>query len=363
MIVGVDGNEANSITRVGVGWYAYHLLQELSIRATKEKQIRVFLKTSPLEDLPEETAYFKYVVVPKRTVWSQIDLPLALSLSHRDLNVFLSPAHYAPRFCPCPTVVVVHDLSYFYYPQDFLKRDLYQLFSWTKYSIKRASKIIAVSEVTKNDLITNYQILADKIKVVYNGFEVSSAKSKPPETPPSTPYFLYLGTLQPRKNIANLLRAFARFLKRYPRYSLYLVGQKGWLYEEVLNLVQKLRLTEAVVFTGYVSEGAKKYFLNNAKALLMPGFYEGFGQPVLEAFAAKVPVLSSSTGALPEIAGEAALYFNPASVGEITNCMMLIAENNELVTGLEKKALSRLKNFSWAETADKILETLGEVVA
>jgi len=363
MILGFDANEANSMSRVGVGWYAYYLIHELAARAGSGLEIRIFLKTAPLSDLPKETVHFKYIVVPKRTVWSQIDLPVALILNHRDLDIFLSPAHYAPRFCPCPTVVVVHDLSYFYYPQDFLKKDLYQLVNWTRYSVQKAQKIIAVSEVTKEDIVKNYPVNNEKVVVVQNGFSVPKIKAEQPGFEIKHPYFLYLGTLQPRKNLQNLLLAFARFQSRYPDFSLYLVGKKGWLFEGILDLIQKLQLTNAVIVTEYLKDSEKNYLLKHARALLAPGFYEGFGLPILEGFAAQVPVLSSNTGALPEVAGEGALYFNPTKVSEIVDCMTKITEQKALGSSLQKKAEKKLKEFSWEKTTDQILKVLNEVVA
>jgi len=361
MIIGFDGNEANRAHRVGVGWYAYYLLQELAAKASSKTEVRVFLPSLPLADLPKETAHFKYIIVPKRTLWSQIDLPLALYLKHRWLSVFLSPAHYVPRFCPCPTVVVVHDLSYFYYPQDFLAKDLFQLQHWTAYSVKKARAVIAVSKLTKKDLVLNYHLPESKIKVVYNGFCQSKFPPLAPQFELKEPYFLALGTLQPRKNIRNLLLSFSRFKREYPQYSLYLVGKKGWLYQESLALITKLGLAKAVFVTDYLTESEKNYLLKNSQALLVPGFYEGFGQPILEGFAARVPVLCSNTGALPEIAREGALYFDPTDSKTMVTKMKEIAQNKGLRSSLVEKATSILTQYSWSKTLTeifKVFETL-----
>jgi len=358
MIIGIDGNEANVKTRVGVGWYVYYLLTEFKKFAGPKLQLRVFVKETPLDDLPKASSYFNYQIVPKRTLWSQIDLPTALFWHHRDLSVFLSPAHYSPRFCPCPTVVVVHDLSYFYYPQDFLKKDLYQLVNWTAYSLKKAQSIIAVSQLTKKDIVKNYGLPESKIRVVYNGFSLSKIKAQPPQFKINKPYFLYLGTLQPRKNIHNLILGFEQLLTKHPEQNLYLVGKKGWLYEEVYDLVKRRNLGHKIIFTDYVNEAEKWFLLKEATALIMPGWYEGFGLPILEAFSVKTPVICSQAGALPEIAGEAALYFDPAKPVELAEAMQSLIKNPELRTKLISEGLRQLKQFSWSQTAADILKII-----
>jgi glycosyltransferase involved in cell wall biosynthesis len=333
MILGIDGNEANVSEKVGVSYCVWNQLRVLSeleswkvgklnlhsfkSALTKPKEvenksrlkIRVFLKDSANAEMPKENDFFRYVVVPKKTLWSQFDLPLVLFTKHRDLDYFLAPAHYAPRFCPCKTIVIVHDLSYFYYPSSFLKKDLYQLKHWTEYSVKQAQRVIAVSEVTKQDLIKNYQLSEQKITVIHNGWAQGSLTPLTEETHfgggrtltdlTRQPYFLYIGTLQKRKNLVNLILGFAKLQKTYPQYRLFLVGKKGWLYDELFTLVKNYRLEQTVIFPGYLDEPTKQSMLSGANALVLPGFYEGFGLPILEAFALGVPVLLANSGALP----------------------------------------------------------------
>ncbi len=358
MIIGIDGNEANVNTRVGVGWYVHSLLQEFHKLSSSKYQFRIFLKEPPLNDLPKQKANFVYQIVPKKTIWSQIDLPLALFFRGRDLDVFLSPAHYSPRFCLCPTMVVVHDLSYFYYPQDFLKKDLYQLVNWTGYSVKKAKQVIAVSLSTKKDIIANYSLNESKIAVVHNGFTSPTIKPIKPAISINKPYFLYLGTLQPRKNIENLILGFEQLLINHPEQTLYLVGKKGWLYQEIYDLVKQRKLVNKVIFTDYVSEPEKWFLLKEATALIMPGWYEGFGLPILEALAVGTPVICSQSGALPEIAESAAVYFDPAKPEELAQMMSQIIDNSKLKAELVKLGKQRLKQFAWSRTASEILKII-----
>ena len=370
MIIGIDGNEANVPERVGVGWYVFYLLKEIKkiksshyAKVTQDEQkskVKIFLKEAPLDDLPGESEDFQYVVVPKKTVWSQIDLPFELCLKHRNLNVFLSPAHYAPRFCPCPCVVIVHDLSYFYYPQDFLPKDLHQLYEWTKYSVRKAQHVIAVSETTKKDLVLNYQLPKAKISVVYNGFNPFQDKPKQPDIRVNKPYFLYLGTLQPRKNIEDLILGFAQLLGKKADHFLYIVGKKGWLYDDIYKMVKQQRLTNKVIFMDYVQEAEKQWLLMNAEALVMPGFYEGFGLPILEAFGANLPVVASETGALPEVAQEAALYFKPESPKELSEQLAKVL-NKKTREELMLKGMGSLKHFSWQKTSNPTIAVMSNL--
>ena len=156
--IGVDGNEANVKKRVGVSVYALNLLKYFSRVATQEIQFNVYLKNFPLNDLPEENKYFRYCLINGKFLWSQIYLPLYL-YRRKNIDVYFSPAHYLPRFCPVPQVVTIHDLAYLYYPEDFIKKDLWQLKNWTNFSINQAKRIIAVSKTTKKDLAKNKNII------------------------------------------------------------------------------------------------------------------------------------------------------------------------------------------------------------
>jgi len=149
MLIAIDGNEANIKEKVGVSVYALKLLEYFKKKTNNDLRFIIFLKNKPGCDLPCENRYFRYEVVSGNFFWSQFFLPLHLlqkNFRQNKIDVFFSPAHYSPRFCLAPTVVTIHDLSYFYYPEEFLKNDLYKLKNWTKYSVLQAKKIIAVSK-------------------------------------------------------------------------------------------------------------------------------------------------------------------------------------------------------------------------
>ncbi|HLC94180.1 MAG TPA: glycosyltransferase family 1 protein [Patescibacteria group bacterium] len=360
MKIAVDGNEANVSEKVGVSVYTYNILHYFARRASADLQFVIYLKNPPQSDLPTPSAYFAYHVVKGPFLWSQLFLPFNLYL-HPQCDVFFSPAHYAPRFCPIPTVVTIHDVSYLYYPQEFLKKDLYQLKNWTAYSVKKAKKIIAVSETTKKDIMKFYHIPDEKIKVIHNGYQ-SIINSKKPTAKSQQPYILYVGTIQPRKNLITLINAFNSFLKEKPDYRLIIAGKKGWLYEEIFNHVRASHLEHKVIFTGYVSDEEKEVLYTNASLFVLPSLYEGFGIPLLEAMSLGCPVVSSKSSSLPEIGGNACLYFDPHDPQELAEKMLEIVTNTALAQELVKKGKERVQLFSWEKCAQETLEALKNTV-
>ncbi len=359
MIIGVDGNEANVKKKVGVSVYTFELLHYFYSTKDKDNQFVVYLKNQPRHDMPTEDTFFKYQIVSGDFLWSQLFLPLNLYLKQK-VDIFFSPAHYAPRFCPVPIVVTIHDLSYFYYPDEFLRKDLYQLKNWTKYSAEKARKIIAVSKNTKKDLMKYYHVPENKVEVIYNGFnnKLKIKNEKRKIKLKSKKYILYLGTIQPRKNLGTLIAAFQLMLKEKPEYSLIIAGKKGWLYEKIFDRVKALNLEEKVIFTGYVNDEEKTELYENASIFVLPSLYEGFGIPLLEAMNFGCPLISSFTSSLPEIGGDACLYFDPTKPIELKEKMKEMIENTTLRQELIQKGKKRVHLFSWEKCGKETLNSI-----
>ncbi len=361
MIIGIDGNEANVNERVGVSLYTLNLLREFYKSAGEKIQFVIYLRKSPLSDLPSQNEYFKYIVIPGSVAWSQVFFPAYLA-THKKPDVLFCPAHYIPRFSSVKTVVTIHDVAYFYYPEEFLKKDLYKLKNWTSYALNRSSKVIAVSENTKKDIIKFYETPEQKIEVIHNGFNITSSVETPEEVKlPTSPYLLYVGTLQPRKNVVKLIEAFSSLKKEHADLKLYLVGKKGWLYDEIYVRVTQLNLQDDVVFTGYVTDGEKNALYKHAQAYVLPSLYEGFGNPPLEAMSAGCPAIVSNNSSLPEVCGDACVYFDPNDTIDMAKKIDEVLSNNELRASLKAKGLQRVKEFSWKKCADETLNVLKEV--
>lgn len=376
MIIAIDGNEANTHEKVGVSTYTYQILKYFQKKTCHDLRFIVFLRKPPLEDMPERSEYFTYEVVPGRIAWSQIFLPLRLyqkKLMGQNIDVFFSPAHYSPRFCPWPLVVTIHDLSYIYYPNDFLKKDLYKLKSWTLDSVKKAKKIITVSKTTKKDVIKNYQVEDNKVEVIYNGYEkkLSHPGGSPSGVCEVLPrgeklhrdYILYVGTLQSRKNIPALIKAFACFKVDYPEFKLVIAGKKGWLFTEIFNEVERLNLKNDVVFTGYIEDEKIVELYKSAFCFVLPSLYEGFGITLAEAMSFGCPTIASFTSSLPEVGGDASLYFDPHSEKDLYEKLKLLKEDKNLRQELIKKGRERVKLFSWEKCGEETLSILKSILA
>lgn len=360
--IGVDGNEANVEKKVGVSVYALNILKYFCKIAAPEIQFNVFLKNPPLNDLPKENNNFLYKIIPGKFLWSQIYLPLYL-YRQKNIDVYFSPAHYLPIFCPVPQVVTIHDLAYLYYPGDFTKKDLWQLKNWTNFSIKNAKQIIAVSKTTKKDIIKNYNIDEAKVSVVYNGYEKIASGDLPAGRQETAEvklkkYILFVGTIQPRKNLETLIAAFDKFLQINSDFKLVVVGKKGWLYESIFEKVKIMKLEEKIIFTGHVSDEELIWYYKNASCLVLPSFYEGFGIPVLEAMSRDCPTILSMTSSLPEIGDDASLYFDPKNSDDLLEKLKSLSENKELRKELITKGKQRIKNFSWEKCGEQTLEII-----
>ncbi len=365
MIIGIDGNEANIDKKVGIGEYAYELLLQFS-KAKGDVKFEVYLKENPRIEMPVPTSNFKYKIVGPKKLWTQFGLPLNLFLGKRP-NIFFTPTHYAPRFSPIPTAISIMDLSFIHFPNLFAKKDLYQLTNWTRYSVKNASKIFTISKSSKDDIIDVYGIEDKKIFVTYPGIkEGSNARILTMDDLRKKfgidkDYILFVGTLQPRKNIVKLIEAFSKIERE--NLILVIVGKKGWLYEDILSAPQKFGVGERVKFLDFVEDKDLPSLYKNALCFVLPSLYEGFGLPVLEAMKYGCPVLTSNVSSLPEAGGDAAIYFDPTDAEDIASKIEKVISNPKLRQELIEKGYNQIKKFSWEKTAKetlRVLEDLGK---
>ncbi|MGI6278865.1 MAG: glycosyltransferase family 4 protein [Patescibacteria group bacterium] len=368
MLIGVNGNEANIINRVGTGQYTYYLLKHWQKLASPKNSFKIYLSSAPGSWLPKETAHFTYAIFGPGKFWTQLALPAKLFFEKDKPDVFFSPAHYAPRFCSIKSVVAIHDLAYLTHPKEFKKRDQKQLTAWTKYSVNQAQKIIAVSQNTKQDLLRFYQLPEKKIAVVYNGFDqnrfhTNLAKSTSQKVKDKYQikgdYLVYLGTLQPRKNLESLIKALPEIANKNPQIKLVIIGKRGWLYSTIFSLVEALGLEKKVIFTDFVPDEEVPFLIAGAKAFVLPSLYEGFGITALEALACGVPVVVSKVSSLPEVVGEAGLYIdNPKNYAQIAQQVNKILASKKLAEDLIKKGLEQARKFSWENCAKETLEEI-----
>jgi glycosyltransferase involved in cell wall biosynthesis len=370
MLVGIDGNEANVTRKVGIGEYSFELLQQFKEFRISDFKFQIYLKSHPRAEMPSSSENWKYTVFGPKKFWTQFGLPFNLYLRSPKPDVFFSPSHYAPRFSPVPTVISVMDVSYNYFPELFRRQDLYQLEHWTKYSVQNAKKVLTISEASKNDIIKLYHVDSKKVVVTYPGIkkESRSMNNKSREELQKKygvegKYILFVGTLQPRKNIVKLIEAFAKLVQNSDSgsLSLVIVGKKGWLYEEILDTPKKFGVEDLVTFLDFVPDEDLPSLYKHAEFFILPSLYEGFGLPVLEAMSYGCPVITSNVSSLPEAAGDAALYVDPTDIVDIEKKMQKLLSDKSLRAKLIEKGHEQVKKFSWEKTAKQTLDVLQEV--
>ena len=369
MKIGIDGNEANVDKKVGIGEYAYELLVEFSKPLSSEIEFEIFLKTEPRVELPKTSGNWKYNVFGPKKLWTQIALPLNLFMDFPKPDVFFSPTHYAPRFSPVPTVISVMDLSYVHYPELFKKSDLYQLRNWTSYSVKAAKRILTISNSSKDDIIKLYHVPEDRVIVTYPGVkqaaQINSSMEKLKEKYTILGEFiLFVGTLQPRKNIVRLIEAYSKLVaqsKKVPQ--LVIVGKKGWLYEDILSAPKRFGVEKGVIFLEFVPDSDLALLYRNALCFVLRSLYEGFGLPILEAMRYGCPVVTSNVSSLPEAAGDAAVYIDPNNTEDIAQKLKLVISDLKLREELIEKGKKQVQKFSWEKAAKETLEILKGVTS
>jgi len=385
----------------GIGHYTYYLVKHLlledkvndyvlfwdkdiSRRIRREiagKNPRVTFRNFPFQSLAGNLPF----------IYSHMVISAAFERARLDL--LHAPANALPLFYHKPAVITVHDLAIYDHPEWFPSQYPGAL-SFSEriivpYSVKKAKRIIAVSKQTKKDLVRIFKLKPSKIDVVYEGAEApttvfSDQQEKSERVLAGLPatkkrYCLYLGTIEPRKNITKAIRGFVRFVKRDPvKYhdvDMLIAGRRGWKYGLVFQAVEEgnaelaasaadrgLSSREQIRYVGYLSREDKMVVIGNAAAFVFPSLYEGFGLPVIEAMSLGVPVITSSRSSLPEICADAALLVEPEKDREIASALEKIFENSDFVAKLSEKARRRAADFNWQRTARETIKVYEKTV-
>ena len=286
-------------------------------------------------------------------LWTQVGLAARTWVDN--LDVLWIPAHTLPVFRKpgIRTVVTIHGIEYEWLPAYENRLQRWYLPLSTQYAVRSCEKIIAVSEFTKKQLVERLGASADKIEVVYEGVSRNAQRSMlnaqsilDKYNLQKKKYILFVGTVQPRKNLQRLIEAFANLKSQISNLKLVIAGKLGWGYNEVVTLARK----HGVIITGYINEAERYILLQNALVYVQPSISEGFGLPVLEAFSAGVPVVTSKGGALMEVVGGAGLLFDPLDVADICHKLSLVIDSHKLRRELIDKGRKRVREFGWDKT-------------
>lgn len=311
-----------------------------------------------------------------RIAWEQFLQPWELAMGRVDL--VHSMAYALPLVCPARSVVTVHDLSFLLFPSAFNRANRLYLTASTRLAVRRADAIIAVSKNSRRDLVRLVGARADRVAVVPNGVDPAFRPLDPEalahfrqERGLPQAYILFVGTLEPRKNLATLIRAYAR-LRQIARVSrsgatvphrLVVVGGVGWRYQGILRLVEELGLRDEVVFAGFVPHEELPWWYGAADLFVFPSLYEGFGLPPLEAMACGTPVISSNAASLPEVVGDAGWLVSPTDVEELAEAMRRVILDPALREEMKARGLARASQYSWHRTAQETAQVYRRVLA
>jgi glycosyltransferase involved in cell wall biosynthesis len=363
----VSGSDA------GVATYAKNLIKHLII---ENKNHDIYFFGSPeylsLTDAPRTHLISTSPIVNrgwKRILWEQFALPSKAKRSN--IDVMFYPDHTASVFRKhFPNIITIHDLAFLAMPETFpIGKRLYKSVA-VRQSIHKADKIIAVSHATKEECIRLLNVPKEKIKVIYNGIDSNFKKINLPDIINNTrkqfglskKFILFVGTLEPRKNIIRLIKAFHQLMTAgYIDHKLVIAGKKGWLYSEIFSEVDRLSLNDSVIFLNYITQNDLVNLYSLADMLVYPSLYEGFGFPPLEAMACELPVVASNISSMPEVLGDAALLVDPYSIDDISSAMTKILSDAELRKRLTEKGLQRAKQFSWQMFARELLKVFDEI--
>ncbi len=296
-------------------------------------------------------------------------LSIPFRLKNMDIDIIHNMSQ-APTFFGFDkkNILTVHDLTPFIVPEYHpLSRSLLYKALLGR-TLKFSDRIIAVSEQTKKDLVNVMNIPEEKINVIY---EAANEQFKPMDKEYcrnslnryniSSPFVLYVGTLEPRKNIPTLIQAFYKIKKFGINHKLVIAGKRGWDYKEILETVKNLKLQKNVLFTGYILEEDLPVLYNAADLFVYPSLYEGFGLPPLESMACGTPVITSNTSSLPEVVGDAGIMVDPYDVDGLSKSIYEVLTNDGIREDRIKRGLKRAKLFGWEITAKETLQVYEEV--
>ena len=357
----------------GVGWYSYYLLKNLSKNNFLkinlygknfhiEEKNPYFISFNGFENIRIRTYGLKKALLPSRNFWEKIGeqflTPLFIILDKNDL--FFSPNFFPPPSFKISNSIIstVHDCTFKVYPQFLQKETLENLKRYLPEIFFKAEKIISVSKHTKKDLIKFFDIREDKIKTIYNGFEALPLDDKNLNF---KPYLLFVSTIEPRKNVLNIIKAFNILREKGANFNLVLIGKIGWKSEKTIKEIEQSPFKNFIYHLSYVKRNELGNYYKNAFCLLFPSFYEGFGFPILEAFSMGCPVITAKNSSLFEIGRDGCLYAE-TTPESIASAVLKLFEDKNLREKMIEKGYEISKNFSWEKTSEETYKLFNEIL-
>lgn len=363
IVIDIDASRVTVAQRTGTERYSYELIAALDHVASSDIHFRLYVN-GRRDQLPpvSERATIHDIRLPR--LWTH--LRLGPTSWRARPHVLFVPAHVVPLLHP-PTVVTIHDVGYRVFPETHPARRRLELELTTRWNLRAARHVITISHATKRDLINWYGVDPNRITVTHHGCSSIFAPPADPRVVATVtahyglgqrPYLLYIGTVQPRKNLSRVIDALALTIAAGYDLDLVIAGKRGWLSEPIERRAGELGIANRVHFTGFVADADLPALLAGALAFVFPSLYEGFGMPVVEAMACGTPVITSTSSSLPEIAGDAALLVDPLDTNAIAAAIMRLNDDHDLRATLRQRGLARARLFNWETCARQTLAVL-----
>lgn len=399
MLIGIDASRAVLSQKTGTEHYSEQIIYHLS-KLDKTNQYILFAEKKPdpgslMSKLPKN---FSWRIIPFGYLWTQLRLSYEMIYWKHKLDVLFVPAHTIPLIHPKNIVTTIHDLGFEYFPALYAQKPIgpnnwlvknvlnigarivtlgkfgnseYDYHRWAmRHAVNKATKIIAISQFTKQDIVTKYHADPTQISVIYHGFDAGNLcplersmhrKISENKTSAYKPYLFFVGRIERKKNILNLLKSFV-YLKKQKNipHKLLLAGMPGLGYDEIKKYLLNIdtHIQKDIIELGYVSSEELVYYQQNADAFIFPTLFEGFGMPILESFACGVPVICSNTTACPEVAGNAAELVDPKDTKDIARGIDKVLSDHSYRQSLITNGYFRLKQFSWDKAAKETLDVI-----
>lgn len=354
MRIAIDASRSTVARPTGTEHYSRELIRTL-LQLDSDHDFHLFFRDTPAAALFPGARATRHVI-PFPRLWTHLRFATALPALKPDVTFV--PAHTLPLFMPGPAVVTVHDLGYRHFPQAHPPLARHYLELTTRHSARRAGIVLAVSQATADDLCRFHGTARQKIRVIFPGvsrLHVGDLAAVRHKYALPARYFLFCGTLQPRKNLPTIVAAWQRWRAANPHEDaeLVLAGGRGWLFDE-----REFAQLEGVHLPGYIDDDDRGALYAGALALLFPSLHEGFGFPVLEAMHCGTPVITSDSSSLPELAGDAALLVDPGDVRAIARQMTRLLKDRALRRRLVRAGQARAAGFTWERAARQTLDAL-----
>lgn len=365
MTIGIDASRALRPIKTGTEWYSVEIIRHLVALDKTNHYILYSQKPAeaPLLDLPENVSWR---IMPFPRGWTLFRLSLEMMTNPPD--VLFIPAHTLPLITPKKSIVMVHDLGFIHNPELYPTRQkIYHNFV-VNYVKKHATHILTPTEFTKQDLIKSLGIPKDKITPVWHGYDTNLYQPRPSETHPSAQfgsYIFYIGRLETKKNIVNLINAFQMMREQNPnlKTKLVLAGKPSHGYDNIKSTIENLpsEIRQDVVELGYLAEEEVPVYMSNAELFAFPTSFEGFGMPIIQAMACGCPVVASNNTCIPEITGHAAKLINPQDPADIAQAMTEVLTNKTTRNQMIEQGLKQAAKCSWQTAARQTLDAIEKI--